>query len=215
MKNLIFLVLILTALTGSYNACSQTNPFTIKDSPKSLCVPLYTDSCYSTWGEYGIVGFSLENLTNDSTGCSSNTGYYRWSQYFNLPAAELIAGKTCSGVIRMGSYDDYLSIWIDFNDDLLLSEEEMVVYGLTMEDDLTPFSFSLPAQAAPGQHIMRARVRSYDNPEDPCEEYDYGEAEDYYVNISVLEPPTNLVAERNVGCYTYLGQSVCKSTHGL
>lgn len=148
----------------------------------TLCEPLYVDGCE---GGKNINDFVLEEIENLGSACedSKEKG---WSQYLELGPANLELGNTYT--IQISSEDPYqqLSVWIDFNDDLILTEDERVVTNFSMENggETYEVEFTIPDDTATlGLHYLRARTNWYFDCLDPCEEFDAGEAEDYYVNI--------------------------------
>ncbi len=122
-----------------------------------------------------------------------------WSQYFDLGPAELLAGEDYTISMATGYENVYASVWIDFNDDFLLTADEMVVDNSLMEypSNMYDVQITIPEDAADGLYLMRARTNGYGLCNDPCEEYNYGEAEDYLILIGEEQilPPTNLVYE--------------------
>jgi hypothetical protein len=85
----------------------------------------------------------------------------------------------------------YVSIWIDFNDDGVFSSDELILVDELVGDD-APGNYPLvtnvtiPSDAPLGEHRLRAKS-SYDenSSNNPCQPASsgYGETEDYTVNI--------------------------------
>ena len=81
-------------------------------------------------------------------------------------------------------------MWIDFNDDLEFSQDELIVDGYVIAMDEAAGSFtetlnvSIPENATLGSHLMRAKTNwSGPVPADSCVETTYGETEDYMVEV--------------------------------
>jgi hypothetical protein len=169
-------LLILTEFYPSFDKPSSLEP-------KSLCVPQYSTGCAA--GD-GFVSFAVEQIQNYSSGCANLNGT-GWSQYLNLGPAFFLPGETYNFFMQTGYGNQYTTIWIDFNDDLLLTENEKILSNFVMQQSgqLYTVPVTIPNDAAPGQHIMRARTRWSSNCNDPCISYQYGEAEDYYIIIGI------------------------------
>jgi len=161
------------------------NVFLLKEGV--YCLPIYNIGC-SNYG-MGFTDFALEQIENYDSDCAdlNGTGY---SQYLELGPAELLAGETYSLSMATGYENIYASVWIDFNDDFVFSSDEMVVDNFWMEEPeiLYEAELTIPAEAANGIHLMRTRTNWEDYCNDPCEEYYYGEAEEYLVQIGEFVP---------------------------
>lgn len=157
--------------------------FKIENSPKDLCEPQYSTGCSQA---DGFIDFALAEIENYGSGCD-NLNATGWSQYFELGPAFLLQGNTYDCFMSTGYGDQYASIWIDFNDDEELTEDEKVLSNFIMEASgvLYTVPVEIPLNALSGQHLMRARTNWAGGCNDPCTEYQYGEAEDYYVIIGV------------------------------
>lgn len=98
-----------------------------------------------------------------------------------------------------GSYE-WASIWIDWNQDKVFDNSELVydINDVWFDNGTTSFatSFEVPTWAALGDTWMRARI-TYDGPLTPTGDYFTGEVEDYQVNVSsqgdVVPEPTTLI----------------------
>ena len=115
---------------------------------------------------------------DNSTGCSA-TGY---SDYTDL-STDLARGESHDIYAETDWNPQYMSVWIDFNDNFYFDEDEKVVATFEFGFAATT-SFDLPIDAPLGEHLMRAKAS--DNPSnvsDPCDDMTYGETEDYKVNI--------------------------------
>ncbi len=96
-----------------------------------------------------------------------------------------------------------MSVWIDFNDNGTFEGSEQLISGeeYPVFNELTPFDLVLPVSANLGSHILR--VRSLDTSgtpgdvNDPCANYQFGETQDYTVNIidQVVSVDDNLFDE--------------------
>lgn len=171
-----------------------------------LCAPQYLAGC---GGGDGITDFALEEIENYGSGCDVLNGR-GWSQYMELGPAHLEAGMSHTMTISSGYNDQYVSAWIDWNDNWVFDEDEKVVENFVIENgnELYDIDFVVPEEVCTG--IYRLRVRTNYNLEcnDPCMQYYYGEAEDYLIevgNVGIVEevinklqvypnPATNLIS---------------------
>ncbi|MCD4698924.1 MAG: hypothetical protein K8S16_22060, partial [Bacteroidales bacterium] len=158
----------------------DTKPLFPKDT--SLCVPQYSTGC--SMGD-GFTDFAVEEIQNYGSGCADNTGYDGWSQYLEMGPAFLIPGQSYDFIMQTGYDDQSVSIWVDFNDDFILTPDETILFDfdLTESGQFYTANVTIPLEAIPGMHIMRARAKWTGTCDDPCDNYSYGEAEDYYVVI--------------------------------
>jgi hypothetical protein len=151
-------------------------------SVESLCQPTFVYGCSD---DDGFTDFALEQIQNLNNGCADNTGFIGWSEYYSLGPALLNQGNTYILSLATGYQNQHVNIWIDFNDDLLLSADEMVLsdYLLVIPGMIYEVPLTIPVTAPIGQHAMRAMAVFQMTFVDPCWSYSYGEAEDYYVHI--------------------------------
>ena len=162
---------------GSSGDISETYKFMYTVKSNIYCTP--SMSCSS--GD-GLQLFQLSTIDNPSE-CE---GY---GDFTNL-SADLEQGAEYPLTVTTGFGDQYLNVWIDFNDDLEFSQDELIVDGFLMSPSVTAGSFTetinviIAENATLGSHLMRAKTNwSVPVPTDACEETTYGETEDYTVNI--------------------------------
>lgn len=149
----------------------------------SFCAPSFTYGCgYAD----GFTGFGLEQIQNLNSGCENNTGTTGWSTYYNMGPAILEAGQQYTVTMRSGYGSQYVNIWIDFNDDNTLTADERVLTNFFMATANTWYNatITIPENAQPGSHKMRAMAVWNGQFSDPCGSYGYGEAEDYTVLVN-------------------------------
>ena len=148
---------------------------------KDLCTPGYSIGC--SQGD-GFIDFAVAEIENYNSGCEDLNGM-GWSQYLGLGPAILTPGYSYDFIMKTGYGDQYVTIWIDFNNDEELSQDEIILSNYIMQSAGTLYTVSveIPVDALTGQHMMRARTNWAGSCNDPCGDYTYGEAEDYYVVI--------------------------------
>jgi serine protease len=90
-----------------------------------------------------------------------------------------------------GAFSEYFTVWIDYNQDGDFDDDGEIAYdpGETTQSFITG-SITIPTDALAGATRMRVSQR-WNNPAAPCDvDYDYGEVEDYCVNIISDNIPT-------------------------
>lgn len=143
------------------------------------------DYCEASGGddEY-IDGVEFGTIVNLGTGY--NSGY----ENFTDMSTVVIPGLTYTLTWYTGNMyasDDY-GAWIDWNQDCEFDPEtENVVCGFDMGADVNTFEITVPANATPGNTVMRLRLKwSGSDCGTPCGTTTYGEVEDY--GLVVVEP---------------------------
>ncbi len=174
-------------LPGDVDPTNDCAMKTVENMAPGLCVPIYTTGC--SLGD-GFTDFELEEISNMGSGCEDLNGV-GWSQYLGLGPATLQQGATHTITMATGYDNNYVDVWIDFNDDLVLTADELVLDNFLMGTAGTFYTadITIPADAALGQHYLRARTNWNSEVLDPCDELAYGEAEDYYINVIEYIPP--------------------------
>ena len=162
---------------SSNGLLSETYRFMYEVRENILCTP--TMNC-----EYndGFQLFQLQEI-NNSSGCE---GYAD----FTSLSANLEQGSEYELTVTTGYGDQYIKVWIDYNNDLDFSEDEVIINNYVIAPGeaggvyTETIGFSIPFDANLGDHILRAKSNwSSEVPNDPCSETTYGETEDYSVVI--------------------------------
>lgn len=174
---------------GSYNLCATTSLAGDSDTTNDeICVTVTNSNCQPetncTEGD-GIQRLQLENVDNNS-GCDTD-GY---GDYTNLTVELPTSGTTYDLTITTGYGDQFVRAWIDYNDDFVFSLDELVVDNFEIADGQAAGTYTetmdlvVPGDATLGQHLMRVKTNwNGPVPNDACEETQFGETEDYTVNI--------------------------------
>lgn len=170
-------IVVTTLLAGDQNATNDPTTITVDTI---LCQP--SSNCSEGDGFYL---FNLAEINNPSD-CE---GY---GDFTNM-IANLAPGSTNDLTVTTHFGNQHVSVWIDFNDDLSFSSDELVVNDYVIAPNQTggtyteTFDLTIPANAAMGEHRMRAKSNwNSPVPADACEETTYGETEDYTANIGTL-----------------------------
>lgn len=178
----------------------ETEDYTVHLAAPSYCTTdLYTEGC--GFGDY-INDFILADLQHTATGCSPN-GYGDYTALI----ATLTQGQNHSLTINTAFQNQYMSIWIDLNDDFSFDENELLLSDAYLAEAGISYDFNLliPEDAATGNHRMRVRLRYGQAASDPCATYEYGEVHDYTAVIEADNSPEY--------CITNLYTNSCASGH--
>ena len=157
------------------------------DSNNSISVNINNSNCTPTGDLSFGDGFHLFQVgdINNNTG-SGGPGY---EDFTNL-STDLEQGSTNDLTVTTGYGNQNIRVWIDFNDDFVFTLDEVVVDNYVIAPGGAAGSYTetmqlvVPDDAGLGEHIMRAKTNwNAPVPDDACEETNYGETEDYIVNI--------------------------------
>jgi len=132
-------------------------------------------------------GFQLFQIGDiNSNSGAGGTGY----EDFTTLSTDLEQGSTNDLTVTTGYGNQYVRVWIDFNDDFVFSLDELVVdnyiisVGGASGTWTETMQLVVPDDGILGEHIMRAKTNwNAPVPDDACEETQYGETEDYMANI--------------------------------
>ena len=133
----------------------------------------------------GFNSIVFGDIDNSSSGCS--TGGF--GNFTNL-TTDLAQGETYDVTMETGYGDQYVRVWIDFNDDYSYTADEIVLDNYIIAEGLGSGThtgttqFTIPSDANLGTHYIRF-ASSWQSalPENPCEATSWGETEEYTVNI--------------------------------
>ena len=157
---------------------SETYRFMYTVKANVYCIP----SMNCSYGD-GLQWVQLGSI-NHTSGCE---GYANFTEY----TTSLEQGTDYEMTVTTGYGDQYIKAWIDYNNDLEFTEDEVIVNNYVIEpgvDSSGEFTetigISIPEDAALGQHVLRIKTNwNAPVPEDSCVETQYGETEDYTVVI--------------------------------
>lgn len=190
---LIFILLI--SITGNLIAQKSdvidsqlVNPENIiKQSKKDIQLGIKSINDYCTpeatcdFGD-NIEDFIFAGIENTASGCSLG-GYGDFTSM--LGSAEI--GVLYTAGFKTNFEGQRLSIWIDFNDDEIFSDLELILtdFELPVSGEIIETQILIPENANTGLHRLRAGARYYSpSSTDPCSMGTYGEWEDYSIEIT-------------------------------
>lgn len=125
--------------------------------------------------------FNLSNLSNVSSGCSLS-GFGD----FTGMIADVEAGMTYSAGFKGGISKLYVCLWIDFDNDSEFEPEEMLVNNLYLKYASVTYleNITMPVFLNSGQKRLRVRCNYNASANDPCNNFEFGETEDYTINLT-------------------------------
>ncbi|MBK5214197.1 MAG: hypothetical protein JJE55_11115 [Flavobacteriaceae bacterium] len=173
----IYSVTVSTSLAGDANASNDSVTELIENV---LCQPVMDCS----YGD-GFRLFAVAEINNPS-GCE---GY---GDFTNL-IANLAPDSTNQLTVTTNYGDQFVKVWIDYNDNSTFTANEVVVDNVEIASGQGSGTYTVtmdlvvPAGAAIGPHRMRGKTNwNGPVPADACEVTQFGETEDYTANIGTL-----------------------------
>ena len=171
---------------GTPETPSLTAPAGSREIRADFCVPTYTTG---TGASDAITNITYGGI-NNTTGLSSSP----YLTYYSGTTATVTEGgtNTFSITVNPAGGDEYVGMWVDFNDDGTFSTSERLINDIQTSGYALSQNILIPVNANTGTHRMRVRISYYSTGGnfDPCSSYTYGETEDYDVNI--LSAPYNI-----------------------
>ena len=178
------------------NDADDSNNSVSSNITNANCTPL-GDLSYGD----GFQLFQIGDIDNNT-----GEGGVGYENFTNL-STDLEQGASHQLTVTTGYGNQFVRVWIDFNDDYTFSLDELVVDNYVMAAGSGSGTYTenmdlvVPANATLGQHIMRAKTNwNASVPNDACQETTYGETEDYMVNIVESLSTENIQIE-NISIY--------------
>jgi len=168
---------VTTLLPGDENPDNDQNEhFFPVVNANWYCVP--GGECLSAGGFInGITDFAFAGIENNNSGCSDN-GY---GVFTNLEGTAEI-GSDYVATVAVGFQAQFVSIWIDLNQDIEFTPDELVVTDFEMAEGgvFYEIPITIPGNGLPGATVMRVGTCFLQSSSpDPCANLWAGEWEDY------------------------------------
>lgn len=173
------------AFTTYYYRVKPSNSTTTGLSPTAS---ITTSTCHPTYGsngcDYGdgLNSFVLNGVTiSQNSGCSAS-GYSSSTAI----AASVSAGNsyTFTGTLLTTTEQEGITIWADLNHNHAFEESQgELLYQSPIVSGQFSGTLTLPASLTVGKLDLRIIVAYNVFPKDPCGNYNYGETEDYVLNV--------------------------------
>lgn len=174
----------------TYNVSDAAgNPAVEVTRTVNVVVADYCDSNGNNTSDEYINRVQLNTLDNNNSGeGTTSTGYSDFTND-NTLITNLFAGNQYTITITpewTGTvYDEGYAVWIDYNQNGDFSDAGELVFSQAPSQD-TPvsgtFTLPLPTEISYGETRMRVSLK-YNGIPTECESFDYGEVEDYTVNV--------------------------------
>jgi len=142
-----------------------------------------TSYCDYSTGSYSFMGITNVYMNDgelNKTSGYSNTPYENFTNY----GCNLTLGQTYTVEVTLGgSYNQYLDIWVDWNNDSTLSADERYIGGNGIgTGTVITCDVEVPSYAnTEGSCLMRVITDYNAHETDPCGTDNYGDCEDYSV----------------------------------
>ncbi len=155
--------------------------------PVEYCVPTYTNLCTSN--DYVNNFFTTggqTNISNLESGCNGQANNYI---YYGGQLLTVNPGQSVDLSLQTGSptWNQGIAVWIDYNQNGTFGDiaNELVYITPNLGNSSTIFTgtFAVPQDANSGLTRMRVRCRFNSLVINPCENYTFGETEDYDVEV--------------------------------
>jgi Zn-dependent metalloprotease len=156
---------------------SSTASFTTTGGSITYCTSKGSNSTYE-W----IKQITFGNINNNS---GNNGGYGNYTGLSTSVTAGSTYRVTMIPGFSSGSYREYWTVYIDYNQNGTLNNSgETVVTGYTTGTGGGYADITIPTTAKNGATRMRIQMHYGSQVTNPCSTFDYGEVEDYTINIS-------------------------------
>jgi hypothetical protein len=168
------------SIPGNYNMTASTslssdqnlsNNSYSKIIEHTECLP----NADCTYGD-GFLYVELNTIANNS-GCGNN-GYSDFTDISTM----LNVGETYELTVESDYDEQLMSVWIDYNDNMFFEEDEILVNDLFFDWE-TSTAITIPSDVPTGSHLLRLKACWDESSSQVCEDCDYGETEDYTVNL--------------------------------
>ncbi len=174
-----------TAFTTYYYRIKPSNSTTTGLSPTASVT---TAACHPTYGSSGcsagdgLNGFVLNGVVlSQNSGCSTS-GYSSSTAI----SANISAGNsyTFTGTLLTTTEQEGVTIWADLNHNHAFEESQgELLYQSPIVSGQFSGTMTLPASLSLGKLDVRIIVAYNVFPKNPCGNYNYGETEDYVLNV--------------------------------
>ena len=197
---------ILTLLLGIFFITTKITA-QIGTGPAPYCMPLYSMiPCNQPWPSntagngvndfihsYNTAG-GTTNIVNNASGCNAQNlagikNYRLWGCQFYMVTSP---GQVITSNFQSGNvYAQGCTVFVDWNNDGVynpITERMTSTAGVPPAAVMTPMPAWTVPVVAPGTYRMRVRCVYFTNGPtiQPCQNYTYGETEEYYVYVNTL-----------------------------
>jgi len=133
--------------------------------------------------ESGSTSSSFEYISNVTFGDVNNDSQRENYGDFTALSSLFNVGQTFDVSVTVNGFDnDYVAVWVDWNQDADFSESEKSLLAYSKENKVLQGSIEVPSDVTPGKTRMRVSC-SYNVEPEPCASFMFGEVEDYSVEV--------------------------------
>ncbi len=149
-----------------------------------------------------FIGIVTINGTSNNTVNATTSGYSDFTASTIFSDLDIVSNATGNTInvtkVWPGSnYREAVTAWVDFNQNGTFEGTEIIFSSSSSTNNPVSGTFNVPSDAALGTTRMRVLMKYYsgagNNANNPCETFNYGEVEDYTINIvdetTNSEPP--------------------------
>ena len=124
-----------------------------------------------------------------------------YGNYLGGPSTSLLRGSLIPVTLVPGfsdtDYDEFFTVWIDWNNDEMFDEDTELVFESTEASDQAAVgTFFVPEEANLGNTRMRI-IMNFESKQGPCgpgtQAFRFGEVEDYCVDVTNINSTNNLL----------------------
>ncbi|MTI30735.1 M20/M25/M40 family metallo-hydrolase [Xanthovirga aplysinae] len=162
---------------------SQSSAFSSSQSFSTLSenqLPVYCQSSGSNTYYEWIEMVELNEISNTS---GSDNGYGDYSNQVANVSPNTQYQLTVKAGFRSQSYLEYWKAWIDFNRNGTYEASEEVLNTSSSSSANISINFTVPTEASLGRTGMRISMR-YNTGQASCDNFNFGEVEDYAIQIN-------------------------------
>jgi hypothetical protein len=154
----------------------------------TYCIPPYTNGCINgSTIESFFSSNGTTNISNNGNGCAISDGYSDYSATHSVSASP---SSSISVQADITKYAGGVKIWVDWNQNSIFEATELMAESANTIPVAGSYisSFNVPPNATLGNTIMRVRVVEGTTNFNTCDNYSYGETEDYTFNVTNATP---------------------------
>ncbi|WP_408041500.1 M4 family metallopeptidase [Tenacibaculum amylolyticum] len=141
------------------------------------------DYCESKCTSTKLGWIDYVGLGNMSKSSGNDGGYANYTNHVATIGKDRSMLLSVSAGFPNGGNQMFFGVWIDFNHNGVFDKHEKVMSNASRESGIRSTSIAVPANAKLGKTIMRVIMRYNAEPKVGCGTFNYGEVEDYMVNI--------------------------------
>lgn len=168
-------------LDGDENEDNDCKTKDVENIEPFLCIDgLYTSGC--DFGD-GLIYWDLSDVNKPLIECDGTP--YTWYHDYTDDVHLLIPGTDYTLTVQAGYTSTYVDVWVDFNDDLILDDDELLLDDAVCDEASVNYEFtiSIPGDAPGGIHVLRSRTEWLSGVTGSCDTHSYGNCLDFSTQV--------------------------------